>query len=74
MTEAWAAWILGAFGVYFAAGVLFAVVFVATGLSRIDAAARGMPWSARVLILPGVSLLWPLMLVKWLTREGPPVS
>jgi hypothetical protein len=74
MTVTWAQWILGAFGAYFAAGVLFAVAFVATGLPRVDAGARGMPWSARLLILPGVTMLWPLMLMKWLTRAGPPVS
>lgn len=74
MTMAWAGWIVGAFGVYFAAGVLFAVVLVATGLPRIDAATQGMPWSARLLILPGIAMLWPLMLVKWLTRAAPPAS
>lgn len=59
---------------YLAAGLLFAVAFVARGVERIDPAAHGMPWRARLLIVPGVAALWPLMLAKWLARRGPPVT
>ncbi len=74
MTLEWAQWIVGAFGVYLAAGAVFATFFVSAGLSRIDAVAKAMPWSARLLLVPGSVALWPLMLKKWLTQREPPVS
>ncbi|MEM6899883.1 MAG: hypothetical protein AAF583_08940 [Pseudomonadota bacterium] len=61
-------------GLYFGFGLLFAFAFVSFGVSRIDPAARGMPLKARLIILPGVMLLWPLMGYKWLTQTEPPVS
>jgi hypothetical protein len=39
-----------------------------------DTAALGMPLSARLLILPGMAALWPLVLRKWLQRQTPPVA
>jgi hypothetical protein len=74
MSLAWAQWLIGAFATYTAAGVVFALCFIVRGLPRVDAAASKMPWSARLLILPGVTALWPLMLWKWLTRSHPPVA
>ncbi|MEO9971247.1 MAG: hypothetical protein ABJG15_15730 [Hyphomonadaceae bacterium] len=61
-------------GLYFLIGVVFAVLFVSLGVQKIDPAARGMPIRARLIILPGTMLLWPLMLVKWMTQKEPPVS
>ena len=26
----------------------------------------------RLVIIPGVSLFWPLLLVRWVRRQGPP--
>jgi len=74
MSPAWAEGLLAVLAVYLAVGVLFAAGIAIKGLGRIDASARGMPWSARLLILPGLVALWPLMLVKCLTQKGPPVS
>jgi hypothetical protein len=74
MSLAWAEGLLAALAVYFAVGVLLATVIVSLGLGRIDAGARSMPWSARLLILPGLAALWPFMLVKCLKQKAPPVS
>lgn len=74
MTVGMAVWMAGAAAVYLAAGLAFALLFVVAGAPRIDPAARGLPWSARLLLLPGATALWPLMLVKWVTRQSPPVS
>ncbi len=52
-------------GVYAAAGVLFAVAFVTRGVGRLDSAAVGAGIGFRLLILPGVAALWPVMLLKW---------
>jgi len=74
MGPAWPEGLLVALAVYFAVGALLATVIVSLGLGRIDADARSMPWSARLLILPGLVALWPLLLVKCLKQKAPPVS
>lgn len=50
---------------YLAAGVLFAVVFLARGIHRVDHATQGAPLGFYLLVFPGVTALWPLMLLKW---------
>ncbi|HZN54520.1 MAG TPA: hypothetical protein VFB67_04300 [Candidatus Polarisedimenticolaceae bacterium] len=52
-------------GVYLGVGTLIGVPFVITGIGRIDAAARGTPWTFRVLVLPGVIALWPFIARRW---------
>jgi hypothetical protein len=52
-------------GGYAAIGVLVALALVVRGLARIDHAAQNSPWSFRLMILPGLAAVWPLMLVKW---------
>jgi hypothetical protein len=66
--------IVGGLAAYLALGLAFALAFVIWGVAVIDPAARGMPRLARLLIVPGVVALWPLMLGKWLTQRSPPVS
>lgn len=61
-------------GLYFGVGLLFALAFVTLGVSKIDPTAKGMALKARLIILPGVMLLWPLMGYKWLTQSEPPIS
>jgi hypothetical protein len=51
---------------YSALGVLFAVVFLARGMNKVDHATAGAPVRFFVLVFPGVAALWPLMLRKWL--------
>ena len=65
--------------VYLAIGLVFAIAFVATGVSTVDAAARGAGVRFRLLILPGIAACWPLMFARWLnarrsrgTPEPPP--
>lgn len=66
--------IVTAMAVYLGIGAAFALAFVVAGASRIDPAARGMPWPARLLIAPGAAALWPLLLARWLGRREPPVA
>ncbi len=74
MSSAWAEGLLVVLAVYFVIGALLAAAIAFLGLARIDSGARDMPWSARLLILPGLVALWPLMLVKCLNQKAPPVS
>jgi hypothetical protein len=55
-------------GAYVAAGALFAAAFLTWGVSRIDPAARQGTPGFRLIILPGVVALWPLLLFKWSVR------
>ena len=54
--------------IYALLGLLFAVAFVSVGVTRVDVAARGTGLGFRLLILPGVVALWPLLLQRW--RQG----
>ena len=50
--------------VYAGAGALVALAFLAFGLARVDPGARGA-YGFRPLLLPGLLLLWPLVLWRW---------
>ena len=76
VTEEIANVIVLALGIYAAIGLLVALVYVFGGAGRIDPAAKGkgMPIRVRLMIVPGVIGLWPLMLKKLFTQTEPPVS
>lgn len=74
MTPALASGLLLVLGAYLGIGALLALVFVCLALQRLDPAALGMPWAARLLIVPGAAALWPVLAWKWLRRQPPPVS
>lgn len=59
--------------IYAALGAAVAVGFLATGLARVDPASRGA-YSFRPLLVPGLVLLWPLVLWRWwrLARPSAP--
>ena len=62
--------ILAIVAVYTGIGVAFGIPFLAFGIRRIDAAARGAGWGFRVLVFPGVVALWPVMAVLWARSGG----
>jgi hypothetical protein len=56
----------GTLAVYGLAGAVFAVVFVSFGIHRIDSVAEHAPFGFRLIVLPGVAALWPLLLNRWI--------
>ena len=64
-----AVWVVTLYGL---AGLVFAVPFVIWGVDRIDPAARRSRLGFRLLILPGVVALWPVLARRWLRRVPPP--
>ncbi|GAB5457422.1 MAG: hypothetical protein Hens3KO_04520 [Henriciella sp.] len=76
MTDELASSIISGFGLYLAVGVLVALIYFFGGVGRIDPAAKGkgMPFRARLLIMPGIIGLWPLMLSKLLRQKEPPLQ
>lgn len=67
MTRAAAELVLALGGAYAAAGLAIGLAFLFRGLDRIDPAARGAH-GFRPLLLPGLVLLWPLVLWRWRQR------
>ena len=65
-----AVWFVNVLAVYAAIGLLFSVVFLTAGISWVDAASKGSGIGFRLIILPGVLALWPLMLKRWIQGKG----
>ena len=55
---------------YSAVGLLFGIVFVTIGLSQVDSASKGSGVGFRLIILPGVAALWPMLLTRWIRARG----
>ena len=54
---------------YIFAGVLFAIFFSIKGIQKIDPAAHGSGPGFRLIIIPGVITLWPVLLMKWIKAK-----
>ena len=61
-----AQFVVGAFEAYVVAGVAFALMFLARGVTRLDPRVAGAPKTLRLLILPGIVALWPLFAWRWI--------
>lgn len=57
--------------VYGAIGAAVALAFLLYGIDRVDAAAHGA-YAVRPLLVPGLVILWPIVLWRWiaLARAG----
>jgi len=53
---------------YAVLGTLFAVAFVARGTTTIDPVAGGSTLGFKLIVLPGVAALWPLLLNQWIQK------
>jgi hypothetical protein len=47
-------------------GAAFALAFVVFGIHRVDPVAEHCPIGFRLIVIPGVAALWPLLLIRWL--------
>ena len=72
MTLAAAEALVNAATLYVVAGVCFAVPFLWRWVGRLDPAARHATWGFRILVLPGVALLWPLFAWRLARGSGGP--
>ena len=63
-----AALIIDIAGWWLIAGAIIAALFLTIGMDRIDEDARGA-YMFRPLLIPGVMLIWPLVLWRWLRLE-----
>lgn len=65
--------------IYAIHGLVFALLFyLFRGLEKIDPSVRGSSWGFRLIVLPAVVALWPLLLHRWRKarrgRHAPPVE
>lgn len=67
-----ASWLVRLTAVYLGAGALFAGPFAFRLVNRMDVVAAHGTWAFRLLLLPGATLLWPLLLGRWLRGEQSP--
>ena len=51
-------------------GLLVALPFAFFGAGRIDHGAKDGSWLFKLLILPGATLLWPVVAWKWATHRA----
>lgn len=76
MSETAAETLVLGLGIYAVIGLFVGLIYIFGGAGRIDPAAKGkgLPFRVRLLILPGIAGLWPLMLTKLFTQKEPPIS
>ncbi len=53
---------------YLYAGLAVAAVFIGYGIDRVDPSAHGA-YAFRPLLIPGICLIWPLVLYRWVALE-----
>lgn len=54
-------------GAYFAVGLIVALIYVFLAAPRLDVAARGSGFFFRLMVLPGIAGLWPIMVIRLLS-------
>jgi hypothetical protein len=70
-----ATWLVRIVGLYLGLGLVFAVGFAFRWVNRTDAVAAHGTAGFRLLLLPGATLLWPLLLRRLLRGDRhPPVE
>jgi hypothetical protein len=63
--------LLYALALYLAIGLATAVAFVSVGLSQVLPHSMTASLGARILFIPGATVLWPYVLMRWLrAREA----
>lgn len=58
-------------GAYALIGVVFAIAFVTSGVTRVDRNVTGSTRGFRLIIIPGVAALWPVMFARWIAAGRP---
>ena len=51
--------------IYLIAGAVFAIAFLLRGIYVVDETAKGGSIGFKLIITPGVIVLWPVLLFKW---------
>ena len=72
MTETIASWLVSVLGIYLAIGLLFSIPFILKGVGKNDPAVEGSTIGFKLIIIPGVVMLWPMLIRRWMSNTGIP--
>ena len=72
MSESTATVFIGLLGLYLAIGLLFCIPFVLKGVGKNDPAVQGATLGFRLIIIPGVVMMWPFLIRRWMSGTGVP--
>ena len=67
-----AEWFINLLGVYTGIGLLFAIAFLTVGISQVDPDSKGSGVGFRLIILPSVAALWPVLFTRWVGKGRVP--
>ena len=67
-------WMAQGIILYFAIGILSAIILSVLGLGRIDPTTRGSSLGFRLAVLPGIVLLWPMVFRRMISGTPPPLE
>jgi len=70
-TEQFATAVLWILSAYAAVGLAFSLLFVTVGLHRFDEQAKGSGIGFRLILVPGATIFWPWLLIRWIRGEEP---
>lgn len=59
--------IVAVLAIYFGAGVIVAVLFLAFAVAKLDASAKGASIFFRPMVFLGCVALWPFIIIRWLS-------
>ena len=51
---------------YLLIGLIFSIAFVVKGVNIVDDAATGGSFWFKLILIPGSTALWPVLLAKWI--------
>lgn len=57
--------ILLVLGIYLLLGLIFGLFFLVKGMHKIDETASDASLGFKLIVFPGIALLWPIMFFKW---------
>jgi regulator of protease activity HflC (stomatin/prohibitin superfamily) len=57
-----------AIAIYLLCGLVFTIAFIVKGLAVVDEGAQGSSIGFKIIIIPGVIVLWPFLLIRWLKQ------
>ncbi|MEM9163922.1 MAG: hypothetical protein AAGC54_12745 [Cyanobacteria bacterium P01_F01_bin.4] len=67
-------WLIKLVQVYFIAGLIFAILFSLFGVQRTDPSARALAPLFRLMIIPGVSIFWPMFALRLVRGQQHPTE
>lgn len=56
--------------IYLVVGLIFAIIFLIKGISKVDSNMNGASIGVKLLLLPGLIFLWPYFLYRWIQSKS----